>query len=201
VIIGLNPSVFLILFQIFTSRIDVDQPLQCAARCVGQYVAEWSEQMIAVRLPTVSFGAVSAIVTSVGLIVGFGAAGISKATVVAGLLIVGIADNLTDSLSIHVYQESERLEEHAAFRATLGNFMTRLVISLSFVALVLQSSNDNTVWLALLWGGSLLIGLTWIVAKRRGTNVTVEVLKHLAVATVVIVVSRVIGTFISTHIV
>lgn len=157
--------------------------------------------MIAVRLPTVSFGAVSAIVTSVGLIVGFGAAGISKATVVAGLLIVGIADNLTDSLSIHVYQESERLEEHAAFRATLGNFMTRLVISLSFVALVLQSSNDNTVWLALLWGGSLLIGLTWIVAKRRGTNVTVEVLKHLAVATVVIVVSRVIGTFISTHIV
>lgn len=52
--------------------------------------------MLALRLPTVSFGAVSAIVTSMGLIIGFGAAGISKPTIVAGLLIVGLADNLTD---------------------------------------------------------------------------------------------------------
>jgi hypothetical protein len=39
------------------------------------------EYMIALRLPTVSFGAVSAIVTSIGLIIGFGAAGISKSTI------------------------------------------------------------------------------------------------------------------------
>ena len=65
--------------------------------------------MLALRLPTVSFGAVSAIVTSMGLIIGFGAAGISKPTIVAGLLIVGLADNLTDSLSIHIYQESEMI--------------------------------------------------------------------------------------------
>lgn len=61
--------------------------------------------MMAFRLPTVSFGAVSAIVTSIGLIIGFGAAGIPRPTIVAGLLIVGLADNLTDSLSMHIYQE------------------------------------------------------------------------------------------------
>ena len=65
--------------------------------------------MVALRLPTISFGAVSAIVTSVGLIIGFGAAGISKPTIIAGLLINGFADNLTISLSIHIYQESEKL--------------------------------------------------------------------------------------------
>jgi hypothetical protein len=80
------------------------------------------EHMIDLRLPTMSFGAVSAIVTSIGLIIGFGAAGISKSTIIAGLLIFGLADNLTDSLSIHIYQESEKLEEHAAFKATLSNF-------------------------------------------------------------------------------
>jgi hypothetical protein len=47
-------------------------------------------------------------------------------TIIAGLLIVGLADNVTDSLSIHIYQESERLEQHAAFRATISNFATRL---------------------------------------------------------------------------
>jgi ABC-type molybdate transport system permease subunit len=93
------------------------------------------EQMIALRLPTVSFGAASAIVTSMGMIIGFAAGGISKPTIIAGLLVVGVADNVTDSLSIHIYQESERLEQHAAFRATIGKFATRLIISLSFMVL------------------------------------------------------------------
>ena len=104
-----------------------------------------------------SFGAVSAIVTSVGLIIGFGAAGISKPTIIAALLIVGLADNLSDSLSIHIYQESEKLEEHSAFRSTLGNFVTRFIISMSFVILVLSLSSRNTVLVSLAWGVSLLI--------------------------------------------
>lgn len=150
------------------------------------------------RLPAVSFGAVSATVTSIGLIVGFGAAGISKASIVAGLLIIGIADNLTDSLSIHVYQESEKLEEHAAFRATVFNFLTRLCISLSFVALTLFA--DHVVWLALAWGVLLLTGLTWFVAESRGVDAKVEILKHLFVAAIVIAASRMIGTWINAYV-
>ena len=61
-----------------------------------------------------SFGGTSAVVTSMGLIIGLGAAGAGKATIVSGLLIVGFADNMTDSLSIHMYQEAEKLEERTA---------------------------------------------------------------------------------------
>jgi hypothetical protein len=164
-------------------------------------VAAMGEQMIALKLPSVSFGAVSAIVTSLGLIIGFGTAGISKPTVVAGLLVVGLADNLTDSLSIHIYQESEKLlGERVAFRATLGNFVTRLVISLSFVMLVLAFSSVNTILASLAWGVSLLTGLTWLVARSRGANVTAEIIKHLAMVAVVVAVSRGIGTFIGAYI-
>jgi VIT1/CCC1 family predicted Fe2+/Mn2+ transporter len=153
--------------------------------------------MIALRLPTVSFGTVSAVVTSIGLIIGFGAAGISKSAIMAGLLIVGVADNLTDSLSIHIYQESERLEERAAFRATLANFATRLLISLSFVTLMLVFPSAIAVFVSMAWGMVLLTGLTWFVARSRGANVTTEVLKHLAVAAVVIAASRAIGILVS----
>ena len=66
-----------------------------------------------------SFGATAAIVTSMGLIIGLDAATATKATILSGLLIVAIADNLTDSLSVHIYQESERLEPRVAFHATL----------------------------------------------------------------------------------
>ena len=156
--------------------------------------------MIALRLPTVTFGAVSAIVTSVGLIVGFGAAEISRPTIVAGLLIVGLADNLTDSLSIHIYQESEKLDERAAFRATLGNFATRLFIALSFVMLVISFSGTKAIISSLAWGFLLLVGLTWLVAKNRNANVLSEIVKHLAVASVVVAVSRITGTLVSTYI-
>ena len=59
----------------------------------------------------VSFGSPAAIVTSMALIVGLDAATATKAQVVGALLIIGIADNLTDSLSVHIYQEAERLAE------------------------------------------------------------------------------------------
>ena len=156
--------------------------------------------MIALKLPMVSFGAASAIVTSMGVIIGFGTAGISKPTIIAGLLIVGLADNLTDSLSIHIYQESERLEERAAFKATIGNFATRLLISLSFVVLVFLFSSTNMFLVCLVWGVLLLTSLTWFVARNRNANVLIEILKHLAVAAAVIAVSRVTGTFISTYV-
>jgi len=156
--------------------------------------------MIAFRLPAISFGAASAIVTSMGMIIGFGAASISKPTIIAGLLIVGLADNVTDSLSIHIYQESERLEQQAAFRATIGNFVTRLIISLSFVTLVFWFSTTNMLLACLIWGVLLLVALTWFVAKNRNANVLTEVLKHLAVAAAVIAASLATGTFISTYV-
>ncbi|MGB8277717.1 MAG: hypothetical protein WCF20_07285 [Methylovirgula sp.] len=155
--------------------------------------------MIALRLPAVSFGAVSAIVTSVGLIIGFGAAEISKPTIIAGLLIVGLADNLTDSLSIHIYQESEKLEEHAAFRATLCNFVTRVFVSMSFVLLVLTLSGAAVIMASLAWGILLLVSLTWLVARGRHANVPTEILKHLVVAAVVVAVSHAIGMLIRTY--
>ena len=71
----------------------------------------------------VAFGSNSAIVTSLGLIVGFGAATVSRAALVSGLLIVGLADNISDSLSIQIYQEAENLESGSAFKATLTNFL------------------------------------------------------------------------------
>ncbi len=158
------------------------------------------EKMIAFRLPSVSFGAASAVVTSMGMIVGFGTASVSKPTIIAGLLLVGLADNVTDSLSIHIYQESERLEQQAAFRATIGNFTTRLIISLSFIILVLTFSSAKMILACLIWGMLGLATLTWFVAKNRNANVVTEALKHLAVAAAVIAASVAIGTLINTYI-
>lgn len=145
------------------------------------------------RISNYSFGATAAIVTSIGLIVGLDAATATKATILSGLLIVAIADNLTDSLSIHIYQESEQLEPRAAFRATLINFAARLGLSLSFVLLMVILPLRAAVVASILWGLLLLTGLSYVLARTRKLPVLPEIAKHVAVAAVVMLSSKVIG--------
>jgi VIT1/CCC1 family predicted Fe2+/Mn2+ transporter len=140
-----------------------------------------------------SFGGAAAIVTNMGLIIGFDAATATKTMILSGLLIVAIADNLTDSLSIHIYQESEQLEPREAFYSTLTNFAARLVLSLSFVFLVWVLPLGVAVIASIVWGMLLLIGLTYIVARSRKLPVLPEIWKHIAVAAVVILSSKMIG--------
>src|SRR5690242_18138672 len=100
-----------------------------------------------IRPSRISFGGTAAIVTSMALIAGLEAADAGKAGVISGLLIAAVADNLSDSLSVHMYQESERLEQKDAFIGTVANFATRFVVCVSFVLIVgLLPKRLATVW-------------------------------------------------------
>ncbi len=100
----------------------------------------------------ISFGGTAAIVTSMALLAGLDAANAGKATVMGALLIAAIADNLTDSLSVHMYQESERLEQREAFAGTVTNFGTRLIVCLTFVLIVALFWRHAAAVCGLVWG-------------------------------------------------
>ena len=53
------------------------------------------------------FGSSAAIITEVSLIVGLGAVRASKGAILGGLLTIALADNISDSLGIDLYKESE----------------------------------------------------------------------------------------------
>ena len=149
---------------------------------------------------TFSFGGTSAVVTSMGLIIGLGSATTGTATIVSGLLIVAVADNITDSLSIHVYQEAEKLEARSAFRATLTNFVARLLVALTFTIIVLALPGPYAGIVALAWGFFLLAGLSYVVARARAVRPLPEIGKHLGVAILVIAASRLIGSWILQYV-
>lgn len=138
-------------------------------------LAERASSPPRVRLNRYSFGSTSAIVTSVGLIVGFGAVTASRSVIVSGLLIIALADNITDSLSIHMYQESEHIEGKASFRATLTNFVTRLVVAGTFVALVLVVPPRMVAATVLAWGTLLLASLSFAIARSRKVRAGPEI--------------------------
>lgn len=148
----------------------------------------------------ISFGGTAAIVTSMALIAGLDAAHAGRVSMVSALLIAAVGDNLTDSLSVHMYQESERLEQKEAFVGTLTNFVTRLAVCLSFVLIVALLPDRGAVVGGLVWGMSLLVVLTWILARYRKVSALSEVGKHLSVAMAIIFVSIRIGRWIAAYV-
>jgi VIT1/CCC1 family predicted Fe2+/Mn2+ transporter len=145
----------------------------------------------------VSFGSTAAVLTSIGLIVGLATVTDSESAIVGSLLIVGIADNLSDSLSVHVYQESEGLAPADAFASTVMNFLVRAAVTATFVAIVLVVPHPWQWVAAVGWGGILLGMLTGALARRRGAPVGLELARHLGVTAVVIALSRIIGLVVS----
>lgn len=146
----------------------------------------------------ISYGGSAAIATSMALVSGLGAAGAMKPVVASALLIAALADNLTDSLSIHIFQESEQLDQKEAFAGTVSNFVTRLLVCLSFILLVWLLPVSVALGLIIAWGMLLLAALTFLVARERKVGAFFEVVKHLLVAASVVVVSKAIGSWIST---
>jgi len=148
---------------------------------------------------TFAFGGTSAIVTSMGLVIGLQSATASQATIISGLLIVAVADNISDSLSIHMYQEAEELEPQAALKTTLMNFVARLLVALSFVIIVIAFAASYAGIIAMCWGFLLLGGLSYLLARISGASPLKEVGKHIGIAILVIATSRLIGAWILHH--
>lgn len=144
----------------------------------------------------VSFGSPAAIVTSMALIVGLNAATATKAAVVGGLLIIGVADNLTDSLSVHIYQEAERLAERQAFKTTVSNYDARLIVSVSFAFLFLLLPPSIAIYACIIWGFFLLSGLSYLLATARHAGPLSEICKHAGVAVVVLAISKALGLLV-----
>jgi VIT1/CCC1 family predicted Fe2+/Mn2+ transporter len=141
----------------------------------------------------ISFGSTAAIITSMGLIVGLDATTASIGSLVGSILIAGLADNLTDSLSVHIYQESERRPEREALRTTALNFIARFALSLTFVLILVLFPRLTAVRLSVIWGFCLLSALCYSLARARRVSLWSEIWKHAVVAVVVIVISKAIG--------
>jgi VIT1/CCC1 family predicted Fe2+/Mn2+ transporter len=143
-----------------------------------------------------SIGATAAITTSMGLIAGLAQGDGAKTSIITGLLIVAIADNISDSLGIHIYKESEGASKHDINSFTYGNFIARLFIAFTFVLIVLLLSSRAAFIVSSIWGLVLLAVLSYLIAKGKGTNPFLEIAWHLAVALMVIVGSQLLGSLI-----
>jgi vacuolar iron transporter family protein len=143
-----------------------------------------------------SMGATAAIITSMGLVAGLNQGDGARTSIITGLLIIAIADNISDSLGIHIYKESEGASRREINSTTYGNFFVRLILALSFVFIVLFFPPSTAFILSSIWGLVLLAILSNFIARKRKTSSLREAVWHLVVALIVIAGSKILGNLI-----
>lgn len=143
-----------------------------------------------------SFGATSAIITNLGIITGLDTLVDPKLSIIAGMLVVALADNIADSFGIHIYQESECIDSKEAWFSTVSNFFTRIFVSLTFIVLVSVLPISLAVPFSICWGLALLAIMSYSIARNRKANPYLEIFKHIAIAIFVITLSHFIGRYI-----
>jgi VIT1/CCC1 family predicted Fe2+/Mn2+ transporter len=143
-----------------------------------------------------SFGATSAIITSLGLITGLDSLSHPKLSIIGGILVIALADNISDSVGIHIYQESECIPDKEVWFSTFSNFLTRILVSLTFIILVLVLPIRLAVSCSIIWGLSLLAFMSYTIAKDRGINTYRAIFEHVGIAIFVTFASSFIGKFL-----
>ncbi|MGA2172776.1 MAG: hypothetical protein ABSG82_07185 [Sedimentisphaerales bacterium] len=143
-----------------------------------------------------SFGATSAIITNLGIITGLDTLTNPKLSIIGALLVIALADNLSDSFGIHIYQESEHVGKKEVLISTLTNFFTRLLVSLSFIILIIALPIKPAVICSVLWGLSLLAVMTYAIAKQQKINPYPAIIVHVGIAILVVIASNFAGKFI-----
>lgn len=151
----------------------------------------------------ISFGLTSAVITSLGMIVGLYSATSSKLAVVAGIIIMAIADGLSDATGLHMAEEAEVEKGKAKhtpkeiWLTTLFTFLSVCGFSLTFAVPILIFPLKIAVFLAIGWGILLLILLNFYTAKIKKESPIKLISEHILLALFVIIISYLIGNLIA----
>lgn len=150
----------------------------------------------------ISFGLTSAVITSLGMIVGLYSATSSKLAVVAAIIIIAIADGLSDAVGLHLVEESEtdkgrtKHTQKEIWLTTIFTFLSVCGFSLTFAVPILLFRPKTAIFIAILWGILLLILLNLRIAKIRKENPIKLIFEHVLLALFVIIISNLVGNLI-----
>jgi len=147
----------------------------------------------------ITFGLTSAVITTLGLIVGLHSGTHSRIVVLAGILTIAVADAFSDALGIHVSEEAENI--HTAkeiWEATAATFLAKFLFAATFLVPVLLLSLSAAIIVNLIWGLSILSVLSYIIARSQGKPPWKIIGEHLMIAIVVIALTHLVGDWIGT---
>ncbi|OGY88817.1 MAG: hypothetical protein A2927_00290 [Candidatus Komeilibacteria bacterium RIFCSPLOWO2_01_FULL_45_10] len=145
-----------------------------------------------------SYGLTSGVITTLGLMVGLHAGTHSKTVVISGILVIAVADALSDALGIHISEESENQHtQKEIWQSTLMTFAAKFVFALTFVVPILIFSLPIAIIASVAWGLFLIALFSYYLAKRQQTKPWGVMTEHLLIAILVITLTHYLGDWLN----
>lgn len=146
-----------------------------------------------------SFGLTSAVITTLGLMMGLYASTESKLVVISGVLLIATADALSDALGIHLSEEAENKHTkkeiwQSTFSTLIFKFLFASVFVVPLIILELQAAVIANIIL-----GFFMLGIfSYSLASEQKVNKLYVVVEHFAVAIIVLILTYLIGHYINS---
>lgn len=144
------------------------------------------------------FGATSGVITTIGLIVGLNSGTRSVIAVLGGILVIAVADAMSDALGIHLAEEADPATDHGhVWSATIMTFVTKFVFSISFAVPLLLLPLGPAVIASVIWGLLVIVVLSYFLARTQNESPVYIIAEHVGIAVLVLVFSHYIGVWVA----
>lgn len=144
------------------------------------------------------FGLTSGIITTLGLIIGLYSGTKSTVVVIGGIIIIAVADSLSDGLGMHISEETNsKNSKKAIWESTISTSLFKFVFAMSFVFPFLFFSLSVAVWFSVAWGFILIAGFSYHVANKNKDSTSKVVAEHLVITILVVIATYFIGRLIN----
>lgn len=146
------------------------------------------------------FGATSGVITTIGLIVGLNSGTRSITAVLGGILVIAVADAMSDALGIHLAEEADPDTTHShVWSATIMTFITKFVFSISFAVPLLLLPLESAVIASVVWGMLVIVVLSYFLARSQGESPFAIIAEHVGIAMLVVFFSHYIGVWVARN--
>lgn len=145
----------------------------------------------------VGFGLTSGVITTLGVVVGLHSGTHSKLAVIVGIVILAIADALSDAIGIHVSEEAEM--EHTTrelWRVAFFTFLSKLFVALAFIIPIAFLELSTAILASVAWGLFLITAFSFHMARVQKQNPYKIIAEHIVVAALVVLMAHYIGDVI-----
>ena len=144
------------------------------------------------------FGATSGVITTIGLITGLYAGTGSVTAVLGGIFVIAVADAMSDALGIHLAEEANpNATTQHIWAATISTFLNKFIFAVSFAVPLLLLPLYEAVLASIAWGMLVIIVLSYYLARAQKSSPAAIIAEHLGIAVLVVVLSHLIGGWVS----
>ncbi len=143
------------------------------------------------------FGLTSGVITTLGMIIGLHSGTHSKLAVEAGIIVLAMADALSDAMGIHISEEAEM--EHTTkelWETSFFTFISKLFFTLSFIIPIEFLEFSTAILASVFWGLFLITIFSFYMARSQKQNPYKVIIEHVFIAVLVVLLAHYLGDVI-----